>query len=95
MSFLIGFSFIVLLLTFTIVLGLISKRLPSEFILAPVVFMILGDAVLVGLWYYGLVDLIEIEKVFRLGIAAAFCTVAMGRSIYFLITNKEINGKKG
>ena len=44
-----------------------------------------GDLVLVGLWYYGLMDVVEVTKHFRLGIAGAFATASMGRSIYFLL----------
>ena len=89
MSFIIGFSFILLLAMFTILLWLIAKRLPKEMILATVTFLIAGDAVLVALWYFGLVDIIEVEKHFRLGISAAFCTSAMGRSIYFMLQQDE------
>ncbi len=90
MSFIIGFSFIILLAIFTIVLWLISKRLPQEFILSTVVFMMVGDGVLVGLWYYGLLEIVESIKQFRLGIAGAFCVSAMGRSIYFLLQNEKV-----
>ena len=90
MSFIIGFSFIILLTTFTIVLWLIAKRLPQEFILSSVVFMMVGDGVLVGLWYYGLLEIVESIKQFRLGIAGAFCVSAMGRSIYFLLQNEKV-----
>jgi hypothetical protein len=89
-SFIIGFSFIILLSIFTIVLWLISKRLPQEFILSSIVFMMVGDGVLVGLWYYGLLDIVESIKQFRLGIAGAFCVSAMGRSIYFLLQNEKV-----
>jgi hypothetical protein len=89
-SFIIGFSFIILLAIFTIVLWLISKRLPQEFILSTVVFMMVGDGVLVGLWYYGLLEIVESIKQFRLGIAGAFCVSAMGRSIYFLLQNEKV-----
>jgi hypothetical protein len=84
-SFIIGFSFIILLAIFTIVLWLIARRLPKEMALSSMVFMMVGDAVLVGLWYYGLLEIVESIKQFRLGIAGAFCISAMGRSIYFLL----------
>ena len=90
MEFLIGFSFFLVLAVFTVLLWLIAKRLPKELVLAPVVFMIMGDAILVALWYFGLVELIEKEKIFRLGIAAAFCAASMGRSIYFLLQNEKV-----
>lgn len=85
MSFIIGFSFVILLAIFTILLCLISKRLPKEYVLSLILFMMVGDGVLVGLWYYGLLEIVESIKQFRLGIAGAFCISAMGRSIYFLL----------
>ena len=85
MSFLIGFAFIIFLAIFTILLWMIAKRLPKEFALASITFLIAGDAVLVGLWYYSLVDVVEVVKHFRLGIAGAFTAASMGRSIYFLL----------
>ena len=85
MSFITGFSFIIFLGIFTVLLLMISKRLPKELALSSIFLLIMGDAVLVGLWYFGLLDVIEQEKHFRLGIAAAFCTSSMGRSIYFLL----------
>lgn len=89
MSFIIGFSFIILLAIFTVLLWMISKRLPKEMVLASISFLIMGDAILVGLWYYGLLDIVEVEKHFRLGIAGAFCAASMGRSIYFLLQNEK------
>ena len=90
MSFIIGFSFIILLAMFTVMLWLISKRLPKEFILSSIVFMIIGDGVLVALWYYGIVEIVESVKEFRLGIAGAFCLSAMSRSVYFLLQNEKV-----
>jgi hypothetical protein len=87
-SFIIGFSFIILLIPFTVVLGLIAKRLPKEMALSSMVFMMVGDAVLVGLWYYGLLEIVESIKQFKLGIAGAFCMSSMGRSIYFLLQTR-------
>lgn len=85
MSFLIGFAFIIFLAIFTVVLWMIARRLPKEFALASITFMMAGDAVLVGLWYFSLVDIVEVVKHFRLGIAGAFTAASMGRSIYFLL----------
>lgn len=90
MSFIIGFSFIILLAMFTVMLWLISKRLPKEFILSSIVFMIIGDGVLVALWYYGIAEIVESVKEFRLGIAGAFCLSAMSRSVYFLLQNEKV-----
>ena len=90
MSFIIGFSFIILLAMFTVMLWLISKRLPKEFILSSIAFMIIGDGVLVALWYYGIVEIVESVKEFRLGIAGAFCLSAMSRSVYFILQNEKV-----
>lgn len=89
MSFIIGFSFIILLSIFTILLWLISKRLPKEMALSSIMFMIVGDGILVGLWFYGFKDLVEVVKEFRLGIAGAFCVSSMGRSIYFMLQQEN------
>ena len=85
MSFIIGFSFIILLALFTVVLWMIARRLPKEFALATIAFLMFGDLILVGLWYYGLMEVVDVVKHFRLGIAGAFATASMGRSIYFLL----------
>ena len=89
MSFIIGFSFTILLALFTLVLWLVAQRIPKEFIMAVIIFMMVGDGVLVGLWYYGLLEIVESNKQFRLGIAGAFCLSAMGRSIYFLLQKES------
>ena len=57
--------------------------------MSAVIFMMMGDAILVGLWYYGLLEVVEVEKHFRLGIAGAFCATAMGRSLYFLMQSEK------
>ena len=89
MSFILGFSFIIFLAIFTIVLWMVSKRLPPEFALTSIVVMLAGDAVLVGLWYFSLIELVEVIKQFKLGIAAAFCTSAMCRAIFFMLRGNE------
>lgn len=89
MSFIIGFSFIILLSIFTVLLWLIAKRIPKEMALASIMFLIAGDAILVGLWYYGLVEIVDVEKHFRLGIAGAFATSSMGRAIYFMLQQQR------
>ena len=85
MEFAIGYSFIFILSIFTTLLWMIGRRLPKEFALAVVVFMIGGDSVLTGLWYFSIVDFIDNSKLFRLGIAGAFCTIAFGRAFYFML----------
>ena len=85
MSFILGFSFIVVLSIFTVLLMLVSRRLPQEAALMSIPFLILGDAILVSLWYFGLNEIVETQKLFKLGIAGAFCAASMGRAIYFLL----------
>jgi hypothetical protein len=89
LSFIIGFSFIFLLATFTVVLWQVAKRFLKDIVMSAVIFMMMGDAILVGLWYYGLLEVVEVEKHFRLGIAGAFCATAMGRSLYFLMQSEK------
>lgn len=89
MSFFIGISFAILLALFTVVFYLIARRLPKEFLLAGVVLMFVGDGVLVAIWYYGLIEMIEDIKVFKLGIAASFAIAAFSRSIYFMLNYDE------
>jgi hypothetical protein len=79
-----------LLALFTIILWLVSKKLPKEFALSTIIFMMMGDAILVGIWYYGLLEVAESVKHFKLGISGAFCFSALGRSIYFLTQNEKI-----
>jgi len=90
MSFIIGFSFVIVLSIFTVLLSLISKRLPKELALSSIFLLIMGDAVMVSLWYFSLFEIVEVEKHFKLGIAAAFCAASMGRSIYFLLNEYKL-----
>ena len=89
MEFVIGYSFVILLGIFTALLWMIGKRLPKEFALAIVVLMIGGDSILTGLWYFSILDFIDNSKVFRLGIAGAFCTIAFGRAFYFMLAEDK------
>ena len=45
---------------------------------------------LVGLWYFGLVEIVEVVKHFRLGIAGAFCMASFGRSLYFMLSYEKV-----
>lgn len=85
MSFLSGFAFIIFLSIFTILLWLIAKRVPKEAALLSIVFLCAGDAILVGLYYFALVEIVQDVRLFKIGIAGAFATASMGRSIYFLL----------
>lgn len=47
--------------------------------------MIFGDALIAGIWYYGLGEEVLDMKRFRLGCGFAFCFTSFGRALYFLI----------
>ena len=90
MSFLIGFSFIIILSLFTILLWFVAKLLPKEFALVNIALLLFGDAMFVGLWYFGLVDIVDVVKQFKLGIAGAFCAASFGRAIYFMLSYEKV-----
>lgn len=85
MSFLIGFSLTMPLIVFTIILYFLSKFTPKEAIQLPILFMCAGDGLLVALWWFGLNEIVENYKHFKLGISGAFCFISFGRSIYFML----------
>lgn len=85
MNFLIGLSLTIPLALFTLVLWIISQRLPGEFVLAIIGIMIFGDALLAGGWYFGLGEEVTDMKQFRLGCGFAFCVTSFGRAIYFML----------
>ena len=87
MSFIIGFSFSLLLAIFTVLLYIIAKRLPKEFLLTSVVLLFAGDATLVALWYYGLSEVVDNIKLFKFGIAVSFMFTSFGRAIYFMLSH--------
>ena len=85
MNFLIGLSLVIPLALFTMVLWIISQRLPGEMVLAIIGIMIFGDALLAGGWYFGIGEEVTDMKQFRLGIGFAFCTTSFGRAIYLML----------
>ena len=52
--------------------------------------MIAGDGILVALWYFGLREIVDTLKEFRLGIGLSFVTSSFGRSIYLMIMSKDV-----
>ncbi len=90
MSFLAGISFLIPLALFTVILFYLSKFIPKEGVQLPVFLMIAGDGILVALWYFGLREIVETLKEFRLGIGLSFVSASFGRSIYFMLQNKEV-----
>ena len=91
MSFLLGFSFVGLLLFFTVMLWTISKLIPKEMIVGLIALMLVGDGVMVALWYFVLGEYVGDLKLFRLGIGTAFCAGAFARSLYFMILSNKNN----
>ena len=85
MNFLIGLSLVIPLALFTMILWVVSQRLPGEMVLGVIGIMMFGDAILAGGWYYGIGEEITNMKQFRLGIAFAFCATSFGRAIYFML----------
>lgn len=90
MSFLTGISFVIPLAFFTYILFYLSKLMPKEAFQLPVFFLIAGDAIMVGIWFYGLKEFTESIKEFKLGIALAFALAGFGRSIYFVLQNRSM-----
>ena len=90
MSFLAGILFLIPIALFTIILLYLSKFVPKEAVQLPIFFMIAGDGILVALWYFGLREIVDTLKEFRLGIGLSFVTTSFGRSIYFMIMNRDV-----
>lgn len=91
MSFLTGIAFLLLLSIWTVLLFYISRMFTSkEFLLLPILLMFFGDGILVSIWYYGLSEFVSDIRSFRIGIGLSFMTCAFGRSIYFMIKNKDL-----
>jgi len=91
LSFVLGFSFFTLILFYSVLLWTISKFIPKEAAISLIVFMIVGDGIMVALWYSVLGEYVADLKLFRLGIGTAFCAGAFSRSIYFLFASNKNN----
>tara|TARA_B100000900_G_scaffold258099_1_gene219969 strand:+ start:392 stop:670 length:279 start_codon:yes stop_codon:yes gene_type:complete len=85
MNFLVGLGLTIPLMFFTMILWLVSQKLPGEMVLAIIGIMIFGDAILAGVWYFGIGEEMLDMKRFRLGMGFAFCATSFGRALYFLI----------
>jgi len=91
MSFLLGIGFLFIISFWTVVLHFISRMFTAkEFLLLPIVLMFFGDGILVGTWYYGLEEFVDNIRNFKLGIALSFMIIAFGRTLYFMIKNKDL-----
>jgi hypothetical protein len=84
-EFLIGFSLLLLLLIQTFLVTKITKNLPAEAMMLPLVIMIVVDLFLAGFWFFSMRELFDNVKVFKLGISMAFMVAAFGRATYFYI----------
>jgi len=54
-----------------------------------IALMLVGDGVMVALWYFVLGEFVGDLKLFRLGIGTAFCAGAFTRSLYFMIVSQK------
>ena len=89
MSFFIGLGFVNVLVMFTLFLYMLYKRIPTDYVQSLIVLMFMGDGILVAIWYYGLLDFIDNERIFRLGIAVSFCISAFSRSLFFMLKSEK------
>ena len=89
MDFFIGFGITLLLAAAFGVIILISKLLPKEMALIPIYGMIAIDAVVAAIWYYGMVDLVENVKAFKVGISCSFMFISFAKAIFLVIYTQK------
>lgn len=86
MSFFLGLAFSIVILTWSIFLGVIQHLNIKDFGLPLILgLMFLGDGVLAGIYYFAVVDMAEILKPFKLGMSASFALTSIIRAIIFLL----------
>ena len=85
MEFMIGFLFILPLIGLMLGYDLISKLIPKELVISVIYGLILADGVCAAVWYFGIVELMEKVKLFKLGMAAAFMGGTVVKVSYFAI----------
>ena len=86
MSFFLGLAFTIVLGFWSIFLTIIQRLNLKDFGLPLIIgLMFLGDGVLVGIYYYALIDVVETLKPFKLGISSSFALISISRSIIFLL----------
>lgn len=85
MDFMIGFLFILPLIGLMLGYDLISKLIPKELVISVIYGLILADGVMAAVWYFGIVELMEKVKLFKLGMAAAFMGGTVVKVSYFAI----------
>ena len=85
MEFMIGFLFILPLIGLMLGYDLISKLIPKELVISVIYGLILADGEMAAVWYFGIVELMEKVKLFKLGMAAAFMGGTVVKVSYFAI----------
>ena len=85
MEFMIGFLFILPLIGLMLGYDLISKLIPKELVISVIYGLILADGVMAAVWYFGIVELMEKVKLFKLGMAAAFMGGTVVKVSYFAV----------
>ena len=85
MDFMIGFLFILPLIGLMLGYELISKLIPREVVVSVIYGLILADGVCAAVWYFGIVELMENIKLFKLGMAAAFMGGTVVKVSYFAV----------
>ncbi len=85
MDFMIGFLFILPLIGLMLGYDLISKLIPKELVISVIYGLILADGVCAAVWYFGIVELMENIKLFKLGMAAAFMGGTVVKVSYFAV----------
>ena len=87
MSFLTGFSFLLIVLLSTAAVHLLRNIFKGEeFLLLPLVFMLFFDGLACLTFYMSFVELVESVKTFKLGISAAFAMGTLARVLYLAAT---------
>ena len=85
MEFMIGFLFILPLIGLMLGYEVLSKYIPREVVVSVIYGLILADGVMAAVWYYGIVEVMENIKLFKLGMAAAFMGGTVVKGSYFAI----------
>ena len=85
MEFMIGFLFILPLIGLMLGYEVLSKYIPREVVVSVIYGLILADGVMAAVWYYGIVEVMENIKLFKLGMAAAFMGGTVVKVSYFAV----------
>lgn len=85
MDFMIGFLFMIPLIGLMLGYEVLSKYIPKELVVSVVYALILADGVCAAVWFYGIVELMENIKLFKLGMAAAFMGGTVVKVSYFAV----------